>query len=249
MIHDSDTSQSQLLALQAWWQRHCKVFSTWWLCSPAAERLELLLAASPDMPLVNSATRAQNGEPLLATDLLLPELSQDALTASGGKLLVMLLTKRLVPPDLGFKTDINFLNDLRKAGKLPNLDASGALQKLQDAWVDPMDPTESIVVLKQPAEGATEEELTAAQEARERLLKEFESKSLVRAEVWLAFRLRRDQLSDFMLSLILAVEARVAKECADKSEPDCIAPNYAALLAAEVKMQELESERQGTVGK
>ena len=86
MFHGTEESQVLLLALQAWWVRHCKVFSTWWLTAAEATRVEILRNACPDMPAVNSSTRASNGEALVPTDVLLPELSLDALTATGGNL-------------------------------------------------------------------------------------------------------------------------------------------------------------------
>jgi len=232
-LQGADNSQIQLLTLQAWWKRHCKVFSTWWLITATAEeKLAILRNAAPDMPQINAATRSKDTtNALRVTDLLLPELSEDALTGVGGKLLVLLLTRRLSPHDLGFSSDMVFLKALREAGKLPLFD-SGALSEYEDPFVDPMDPQEKIVVLPRCS---NEEDREAQKQA---LLRDFDCNNLVRADVWLAFRLRRDKISDFMLHLVLEVEERVAKIAASKSEPSDICPDYKSLYAAEIKMQE-----------
>ena len=234
LIHSADNSQTQLLVLQAWWKRHCKVFSTWWLCATAETRLEVLLAASPDMPAVNSAARAQSGESLKPTDLLLPELSQDALMASGGRLLALFFTKRLTPSDLGFAYDLSFLKALRLAGTLPVL--SGALRDVEDPVVDPLDPNEAVIALTHTGESEEEQ-----RDIKKRLLEDIDANLLVRADVWLAFRLRRDLISDFIKFVILDVEERVASECAKTGELNVLVPSYAALHQAEEEMLKLEA--------
>jgi len=238
MFHGTEESQVLLLALQAWWVRHCKVFSTWWLTAAEADRVEILRNSCPDMPAVNSSTRASNGEALVPTDVLLPELSLDALTAAGGKVLVLLLTRRLTPADLGYSSDINFLKAMRQAAKLPNLDTTGALGLLEDPFVDPLDPKETIGVLSlcPPAE---------KEEQHRRLLDDFENNSLVRADVWLAFRLRRDRLGDFMTSVVLDVERRVIAEAAESQQQNLLIPSYSALYAAEVAMGEMGEMGEG----
>ena len=49
-----------------------------------------------DMPLNTPGSREAAKVALKATDMILPELSQEALLAAGGKLLVLLVTRRLV---------------------------------------------------------------------------------------------------------------------------------------------------------
>lgn len=128
-LDESLESKIQLRALQAWWQRHTALFSTHWLQAPAERRLAILRSSAPDMPATNSATRALTTLPedLAPTDLILPEIAVDALTASGGRLLIMFMTRRLAPVDLAFEADMKFLKDLQAAGRLPMLDRGQVL--------------------------------------------------------------------------------------------------------------------------
>ena len=236
----SDESQTQLLALREWWHRHCKIFSEWWLVKATAdEQLAILRGVCPDMPKVNSATRAAAAstgasphEELKASDTLLPEIAEDALMAAGGKLVVLLITRRLASPDCSFASDLKFLNNLKNSGALPTLDQSGQLAQLQFPFVDPGDKDENIRVAKP----SNKEEIDA-------LLDDFANLRLVHADVWLAYRLRRDVITSFIIGLVEEVEKRIAVDSEVKQQPNPIVPSLRELTISEEKMAKMESEK------
>ena len=239
----SDESQSQLLALRDWWHRHSKLFSEWWLLRTSAEeQLAILRGVCPDMPKVNSATRAASAsagnspqEELKASDTLLPEIAEDALMAAGGKLACLLITRRLASSDLGFTSDLKFLNNLRDAGALPSLDQSGQLAQLQFPFVDPNDPEENIRVAK-----------PSNKEETDALLDDFANFRLVHADVWLAYRLRRDVMTSFIIGIVKEVELRIAADSEAKQQPNPVVPSLEELTLSEEKMAKMEKEMAAT---
>jgi hypothetical protein len=123
------SNEDKYVVLRQWWEKHCKSFTEWYLNLDAAKKEETLLKASPDMPKDTAGTREASGETLKASDVLLPELNLQALTAEGGKLLALFFTRRCVSQDLCFHADVMFLNGLLKSNNLP-LFSNGALKDM-----------------------------------------------------------------------------------------------------------------------
>lgn len=156
---DSDVSfEDRFSVLKNWWERHNKVFSTWYLEMSPEERRSCLLKASPDLPRYTPGSREAAGQALKATDMILPELSEEALLASGGKLLVLLFARRLVSPDLCFHADIMLLNQQYNKKVLP-IFSNNALKEIDTPFVDPMDPKENILSLSDKTAPETREEV------------------------------------------------------------------------------------------
>jgi hypothetical protein len=195
-------TESKMSALSAWWNRHCKSFSLWYLSLSAEHQLEVL-SECVDMPV----KRKKSDEQMTAADLLLPELvgedlagnsfettgcaSQTTLVTavyfspsaspggvSQGRGLVILMTSRLVSSDRFFSEDIALLHDRFVTGRLPLL-SQGALSSLRLPFVDRADPSEAIQYL--PIDVSEEREAEVAQQIDQGL-------TLVHAEVWLALR-------------------------------------------------------------
>lgn len=144
-VNERASSEDKYLALTQWWQRHNKIFNEWFLSLSTESQAIVLLKGSPDLPLKSSSIRSKDavGGPLKPTDLILPELSQEALLAAGGKILVLLLTRRLQPADTCFRQDVLFLHQVKKDFGLPDF-SNGNLSKFELPFVDPLDPDESI---------------------------------------------------------------------------------------------------------
>lgn len=111
------------------------------------------------------------------TDLLLPELNEESLLALQGKILLLLLSRRLQTPDLCYGSDVKLLNDQLRSGVLPPL-SNGQLDHIDTPFVDPMDEQENI--------RSFGPDMTA--ETRAVFSQHFESGRLVRAEVWLCLK-------------------------------------------------------------
>lgn len=111
------------------------------------------------------------------TDLLLPELNEESMIALQGKILLLLLGRRLQTPDLCYRADINLLNGQLQKGVLPQL-SNGQLDHINTPFVDPMDEEENV--------RSFGPELTA--ETRATFKEYFETGRLVRAEVWLCLK-------------------------------------------------------------
>ena len=234
-FEDSDDYNSSIkisAALRGWWQRHNKIFSTHWLVGCTAERrLEILQISAPTMPRTSSAARPEQHRS--ATDLILPEIAEDALTAQGGRLLVMLLARRLAPTELDiFNSDVNFLRSLQAAGRLPKLD-QGKLAGLDLPFVVPGEADPEVRALSAKADPAM----------RQSVLEAIASNQLVQADVWLALRARTDALTDFICSIVSLIEKDLAASA--RSVPDGvnpIAPDLRALYRAEVALLNLDSQ-------
>lgn len=207
-------------ALRDWWVRHNKSFGIWFLSLTDEERRVCIIAASPDIPETTAATREANGEILFATDMILPELSLEALLAQGGKLLILLFARRLVALDSGFQQDINFLNGKYKRNSLPSYSA-GRLRDLDTPFVDPLDPDENVNCLS----------ATTPPSLRAQTLAHLECGRLVHAEVYLALQIRREALTSFIVNIVLQNEAAMV-------EP--LAPSFQELEAAEKDIVKLE---------
>ena len=72
-------------ALVRWWRESCKEFGLFYLLKTEAERRQVLLSCSPDMPDDPAGTRESRGETVTATDMLLPELFLEGLQAGQGR--------------------------------------------------------------------------------------------------------------------------------------------------------------------
>lgn len=71
--------------LVRWWRESCKEFSLFYLMKTEAERRQILLSCSPDMPEAPAGTRENRGETVTASDMLLPELFVEGLQAGQGR--------------------------------------------------------------------------------------------------------------------------------------------------------------------
>ena len=211
---DVDT---EFLVLQQWWSRNLKPFSDWFLKEP--NQAALLKKACPDCPKISAATRAKAGEKLHATDLILPEISEDALLAAGGKVTILFCTRRLgsKPIDV-YRNDIRLLNDLYKTGKLPTFGSQEKLADLDTPFIDPSDPDENVCVV-------------TTEEQRKNVLNAFEDGTLVRLQVWLNLKIRRTAIVKLLRSLVEEFEAQAE----DMWKPK---PTFSQLLKGELEQQE-----------
>jgi len=158
------------------------------------------------------------GPPQSLTDVILPELSQEALLSSGGQVLILLLTRRLVAQDLYFSNDVIALNKIFDEGRLPSL-SRGSLDHLDTPFVDPVDADESVRSL---GPGVSEE-------GRRDVAGHLKSGRLIHADVFMALKIRRVALTAFMVGLVNKYE----DEIADKPSP-----TYASLLRGELEQLE-----------
>jgi hypothetical protein len=134
------------IALCSWWQRHNKEFSLWFLAQPAETQRALLVQCCPDMPIQTPATRElYTGSDLTPTDMLIPELTQEALLSNQGKLCILLITRRCVSTDHCLSGDAKFLNTKFVTGMLPAFpEIEESFRGLDTPFVDPADPKGSI---------------------------------------------------------------------------------------------------------
>lgn len=225
--------ETQQIVLGQWWARHNRQFSLWWL-SLGKESKDLqryiLLSAVPDMPLspaeqsdiaTNPSDLSSKYPPRSLTDILLPELTQDGLLASGGQLLILLLARRLVAQDLYFYNDVMALKRLHDRGLLPSL-SRNKLDDLDTPFVDPMDTEERVCCLS----------ADTSPEYREQVKNLLQSGRLINADVFMALKIRRAAMCAFMVALV----AKFEQEIAEKPSP-----TFEALLQGEIiqlKMQE-----------
>lgn len=210
-----DTLAIQCTVLKQWWERHCRSFSEWFLTETTSQgRKEILLKASPDMPLESAIIRKRRGEALNATDLILPELSLDSLLACNGQILVLLITRRCTSPDHCLKTDLKFLNDLFLSNSLPSF-SGGKIAHFDTPFVDLLDNEVNIQSLREDA----------TQETRDSINEYFTDGRLVRAEVWMALKIRQSAMTSFIENLTRSHQSKV------KVKPS---PTYQALYDAEL---------------
>lgn len=211
--------EDETQAMRSWWARNCKPFTEWFMKLSDSDRLALLRKGCPDLPKVNSATRLQHGKALKATDMLLPEISEDALMACGGQLCVLFITRRMVTPDNMISSDIKMLRDLATVKQLP-LFNTGAAKDYDTAFVDPADPEENVQCL------GTETTI-GARAAVNTALKQGQ---LASVEVWMALKVRRTAIARFIRTLLEDFEVN----CDELWKPK---PLLVELMAAEAAMK------------
>ncbi len=221
----SNNTETEIVVLKAWWERNCKPFSEWFLGLDEAAKVAVLKKGCHDMPAVSSATRSKEGAELKATDVLLPELSQDALLARGGQIAVLFITRRLMDKSLCFASDAKLLNSLYKLGKLPAFGKS--LAHLDTPFVDPKDPEENVQVLSKDTSDAV----------REKVMECFDDCTLIRCEVLMSLKIRRTAIASFLVTLFEEFESEAEQMWVPK-------PSYQQLLAGELAQQKLVKEMQ-----
>ena len=219
----SNGTETEIVALKAWWERNCKPFSEWFLKLEEPAKLAVLRKGCPDMPAVSSATRAKQGAELKATDMLLPELSEDALLARGGQITVLFITRRLMDKSLCFPSDAKLLNDLYKLGRLPAFGKS--LAHLDTPFVDPADPEENVQVLSN----------TTSDAVRKKVMESFDDSTLIRCEVLMSIKVRRTAIVSFLRILFEEFETQADELWVPK-------PRYQQLLSGEIAQQKLARE-------
>lgn len=188
-------AEVELLVLKQWWSRNSKPFTDWYLGLSTHERTLLLRKACPDIPKISPASRAKAGEKLTATDLILPELSEDALLAADGRIGTLFVDTQLSGAVDTFKSDLKLLDNLYKNGKLPVFGNHKKLEELDTPFIDPNDPDENVCV-------------AATDEQRKRVLEAFDNHTLVRCQIWIALKIRRSALGNFHKSLFEDFEDR-----------------------------------------
>ncbi len=171
------------------------------------------------MPAVTSATRASKGEALKTTDYLLPEIAEDALMASGGRICVLFVTRRMCAADLCIPADIRMLRDLSKVNKLPLFNLGDVVRGMDTPFIDPSNE-ENIQCLTAHTSAGTRAEVLAA----------IESGQYATVQVWAALKVRRTAIATFVRILFESFE----ENCDELWRPK---PLFKQLLAAEMKMQ------------
>ena len=217
--------EDETSAIMAWWQRNCKPFSEWFLKLSDDERLELLHRGCPDLPKLNARARQAAGETLKATDMLLPELTEDALTASGGKICILFMTRRCT--SVCIDADLKLLYDLEYRKQLPVFDVGQKkqLENIDTPFIDPSDPEENIRSLS----------AETSKETRQEVLDGFKTGRFVTFDCWVASKIRRTAIAAFLKALIEGFE----KGCDSLWTPK---PLLEELIQAELKMQALDAE-------
>jgi hypothetical protein len=171
------------------------------------------------MPERTPGSREAAGDKLKATDMILPEISQEALLSSGGKLLTLFFARRLTAQDYCFRGDILLLYQQFKEGRMP-LFSNNNLAELDTPFVDPLDDDENIRSLSKET----------SEEGRAQIMGHFETGRLVHADVWIALKLRRASLVAFIEVIVCEHQSQVTPKPS---------PTYAALLEAELAEQQL----------
>jgi len=216
----------------------------------------ILLVASPDMPVSPQAGKAASSPSASATSssstpdsndsgikspaamfgsdgphesltsIILPELSQDGLLASGGQLLILLLARRLVAQDLYFSNDVQALTRIFDEGRLPSL-SRNALSSMDTPFVDPMDEDENVRSLGPDVSA----------ESREAIISHLKSGRLIHADVFMALKIRRAALTAFILGLVLKYEEEIAEKPS---------PTYEALLRGEIQQMQFAMSQEAS---
>jgi len=221
----SPTTEDETAVMATWWSRNCKPWSEWFLSLSAEDRLALLKKGCPDIPQVTSATRAQRGEQLLATDMLLPEIAEDALMASGGRLCALFVTRRLVTAGLCVPSDLKMLLDLAKIKQLPLFDIGKSVKAMDTPFIDPMDPEENVQCLN----------ASTSADTRKQVQDRLRIGRLVSVEVYMALKVRRTAIAKLLRTLIEEFE-----EKGDAVWRPC--PLLAQLIAGEMQMQAADTD-------
>ena len=217
----SRTTEDEMAAMGAWWRRNCKPFSEWFLKLEDAARLALIQKGCPDIPKLNAQAREKSGESLKATDVLLPELTEDALMAADGKICVLFLTRRCT--SLCVDSDLKLLYDLEIKKQLPrfNLGKNTAeLDKIDTPFIDPSDPDENIRSLGPQTSLEMRSEVNAG----------FAVGRFATINSWLGVKIRRTAIAQFIKVLMEEFEGQNDETWKPK-------PLLSQLLDAELKMK------------
>jgi hypothetical protein len=224
--------EDRYVALSQWWQRHCKLFSLWYLSLNETQQKELILKYCPDIPLTSKFARETNGEKLQATDKILPELSLEGMLASQGKIMILFFTRRLTSSNLCMQDDLVMLNHLLHTKQLPSF-SNHAFDNLNTPFIDPLDPEENICALPAKPE----------KKVLEAVWEKLKNGELIHAEVWLALKLRRQAIVSILEGMILNYEE--ITQATNSSEPSTSTattpptPSYHKLLQGELAQQAL----------
>lgn len=219
----SPTSEDEMRVMEVWWGKNCKPFSEWFLKRSDADRLALLRKGCPDIPAISAATRSARGESLKATDMLLPELSEDALMEVGGRICVLFITRRM-SAGLCIPSDVKMLQDLSKINQLPLFNTGSVVKSMDTPFVDPCDE-ENVQCLTAESSAETRAVIIAG----------IESGRLASIEVWMAVKVRRTAIAKFLRVLFEDFEV----QCDDAVRPS---PTLAQLIVGEMKMQAVDAE-------
>lgn len=232
-----------LRAQCAWWGKHCKSISLWFLSMSNNDQLQILLHACPSMPVESYVSRLSRGEKIQPTDVLVPELSQRGLLEANGRCLILFLTRRNVNiNDMCMANDIKQMNTLKDTMMLPDF-SQGLCNGPQCPYVNPMDAAETVYQLANNAATASTDkssssvkEMNSSNKATnlptpppttiatssstptpppaatpltatpEDIQERMRLGLLVRLDVWLAVKLRRQTLCHFVAAIAEAHE-------------------------------------------
>lgn len=192
------TEGDEISAMRSWWTRNCKPFSDWFMKLEAESRLVLLRKGCPDLPKVTSATRAQEGQTLNATDMLLPEIAEDSFMAAGGQLCLLFITRRMVALDFNIGSDLRMLRDLASIRQLPYFSVDNAINAMDTPFIDLRDPSESIQCLSKEKTGP---------EVRAAVERGLKDGTLASVEVYMALKVRRVAITKFIRLLFEEFES------------------------------------------
>ena len=131
------STEDKYIALNGWWSRYKDLFSTWYLNLSIESQKQILLKASPDMPVKSPLTKSESGTSIQPTDMLLPELNFDALLSNNGKIFLLFLSKRLTPDDMCFQADVLLLHSQQKKGIMPSF-SNNNLANMDTPFIDPL---------------------------------------------------------------------------------------------------------------
>ena len=158
--NNADT-EDKYAALFSWWERHKNTFSSWYLGLSIEAQKSALLNACPDMP-IKSAVAQYDETPhsvdAKPTNLLLPELNQEAFLASNGKILILFMARRLSAADYCFVQDVALLYSQFKRKIMP-LFSQGKLVNIDTPFVDPLDQEERVQALSPQTSQSTRDEV------------------------------------------------------------------------------------------
>jgi hypothetical protein len=214
------TVEDETIAMSGWWKRNCKPFSEWFLAQTVDDRVNLLKKGCPDLPKITAKTRESNGETLTATDMLLPELTEDALMASNGRLCILFVTRRMVDGGLCIGSDIKLLQNLHNTKQLPLFSLGEQIDKMDTPFIDPTDPDENIRTLGPETTLAMRNEVLAG----------FESGRFCALPVWVALKVRRTAIASFIKALMQEFE----EKCDEMWKPK---PILEQLIQSELAMK------------
>ena len=220
------TVEDETTAIRSWWNRNCKPFSEWFLKLDVDDRLALIRKSCPDIPKLNAQARQAAGETLKATDVLLPELTEDALMRAGGRISLLFITRRCT--SICIDVDLKLLRQLENRKNLPIFsmgNSADVIAKLDTPFVDPSDAEEQVRSLNAETTKETRDEVQAG----------FESGRFASLACWMALKVRRTAIASFMKVLIAEFE----EKCNEIWKPN---PILEQLIEAELKMQALDAD-------